>query len=199
MKNIVFFVVLAILTVAALVGWNALRNNPVNETAQNAVPTITPTPTMEVGTAVGRVGLGALTQNTSTASADRETTKGGTSISETTPSIRILTTPVPTKTIVVSATTPPPSNPNLIAFTDTGFTPKSLTVKSGTMVRFVNQSSKRMWIVSAEVAGGKKLQDMNMGLSVGKDGIYEYQFNQTGTWGFFDQNYQQITGTVLVN
>lgn len=206
MKNVIFFVVLAVLTVAALVGWNAIRNRP---DAQPAVvdnqAAITPTSTPEVGTAVGRVGgMGSLSNSGSTVAGSlADSTKGslGTSVSSTVTPVsgQMGATPTPTRVAVAPTTTPPPANSTVVTYTDNGFTPKSITVKSGTMLKFVNQSTKRMWVASAAVSGGNKLDAMNMGMSVGKSGTYEFQFTQTGTWGFYDQNNQSQTGTVTVN
>jgi plastocyanin len=203
MKNVVFFVVLAILTVGALVGWNAVRqrNATTEEVAQQ--PTLELTPTPQIGTAVGRGSdLGSLSNPTSTNSGGfGSSSKGGfipviTSTPSATPKITrvINSTPKPTSNVTAM-----PQSANVVTYTDNGFNPKTLTVKSGTMVKFINQSSKRMWVESAETAGGKKLDTFNMGVTVGKDGFYEFQFTSTGTWGYFDHSNPSHNATVVVN
>lgn len=199
MKNIVFFVILAILTVAALVGWNAVRQRNATSTSATIQPSGSPTPTNTTGTAVGR-GLGSVGTQTATGSGVvADTTKGGVTTS--------LSTPLSTASGVLGVNTRPTVTPtpvlypvsNVVTYTDSGFNPKTLSIKTGTMVKFVNQSSKKLWVVSQEVAGGKKLEGMNMGVSVGRDGSYEFQFNTLGTWGYIDQNNQSQSGTIVVN
>lgn len=199
MKNVVFFVVLAILTVAALVGWNAIRqqSSSLNETAQQTEPT----PTLEIGTAVGRQNdFGSVSGQSATGSAGfGTTTKGGfesnTPTATSAGTVMAVISQAPVRIVPTSTT----HAANVVTFTDNGFTPKTLTVKTGTMVKFLNQSNKRMWVESADVSGGKKLEQFNMGVSVGRDGFYEFQFTSNGTWGFFDHNSQHLTGSIVVN
>jgi plastocyanin len=200
MKNVIFFVILAILTVAALVGWNAVRNqNQVAEIQEQRQEEVTPTPI--IGSAVGRGSLGSLTVGESTESGMLGT-KGNSDVNA-----GVIPTATPTSTVsaqlkgssaIVNNNTPIQAR-NEIYYTETGFSPKTLTVKAGTMVKFVNQTTRKMSIASGDIAGGKKLDGFVMSMAVGKEGTFEFQFNQVGSWGYIDQNNPNQTGLVIVN
>jgi plastocyanin len=191
MKNVIFFVVLAVLTVAALVGWRALKSQP----SSNQVAEVTniPTPTAIAGTALGResgANVFDAAVPSPTISGETDVTKGGSSESNSV---------TPTVTAINTNSFVQPSSGSSVSYTNNGFNPKTLTVKSGTMIKFVNQSGNQMWIMSVETSGGKKLDGMDMGVSVGKDGSYEYQFNSPGSWGYTNKNNQSQTGVITVN
>lgn len=206
MRNVIFFVVLAILTIAALVGWNAVRQQTTSSELTQVQPTETSEPTPELGTAVGRTsGLGSLNNPSSTGSGGfSNVTKGNSDpnagvIPTATPqSQQVQGTPSPTVT-PYPTTVPPQQTGTVVTYTDTGFSPKSITVKSGTMVKFINQSSKRMWVESIDVGEAKKLSGFDMGMSVGKNGFYEYTFSSTGSWGYQDKSNTSANATVIVN
>lgn len=193
-----FFIVLAILTVGALVGWNAIRERSIDstETAQESSSDVTPTP--ESGTAVGRNEMGSLNGTvpaTSSAGFDGST-KGGV-LSVATSSAMV----TPTKAVTQKngqSNTSSLQEKNVITYTDKGFNPKTFSVKSGTMVKFLNQSSKRMWVESIEVGNGRKLDQFNMGMSVSPEGFYEFQFNSVGEWGYKDQMNPSQTASIVV-
>ncbi len=197
-----FFVVLAILTVGALVGWNAIRQRSVDspEIAQETSSDVTPTP--ESGTAVGRNEMGSLngTLPATSSAGIGGSTKGGVLSVATSSAMVTPTQTVVQKNVQTNAQTNTSSLPekNVIAYTDSGFNPKTFTIKSGTMVKFLNQSNKRMWVESVEVGNGKKLDQFNMGISVGRDGFYEFQFNSVGEWGYKDQLNPNQTATIIV-
>src|SRR5690349_717233 len=60
----------------------------------------------------------------------------------------------PVETTQETATTTPTPIENqydtLVTFTDSGFSPASITVQTGETVRFLNQSSRGMWVGSDE-------------------------------------------------
>lgn len=186
MKNVIFFVILALFTVAALVGWNALRNKIPSVTQKKATPT---TPTPEVGSSMRGDRFGIVGGIPYPTISGEVTTKGGQ------PIVTVLPTPT-TKPGQPQPTSKPeptsaPQATNVVLYQDNGFSPKTITVKSGTMVTFKNVSnSKRMWVIGD---GG-----LNMEVSVGKNGTYEYQFNQTGTYNFRNNENSSDTGTVVV-
>ncbi|HKZ35920.1 MAG TPA: cupredoxin domain-containing protein [Patescibacteria group bacterium] len=87
---------------------------------------------------------------------------------------------------------------NTIAYTDTGFSPKSITVKPGTTVTFVNESSTDMWVASAlhpthlELPGFDQLQGEPKGAT------YSFTFEDIGTWSFHDHLNPTTFGSVIV-
>lgn len=98
-----------------------------------------------------------------------------------------------------------------VTYTDAGFSPSTLTVKEGTAVTFLNQSSRDMWIASDEhpthtgydgtnkdthcapgYAGAKPLDECGTGAS------YTFIFSKAGTFGFHNHPEDDDHGTVIV-
>ena len=75
---------------------------------------------------------------------------------------------------------------NTIAYTDTGFSPQSITVKPGTTVTFVNQSSTDMWIASAVHPTHLELPGFDQLKGGPKGSTYSFTFEDVGTWRFHD-------------
>ena len=123
-------------------------------------------------------------------------------------------TPIGTQNPVTS--TPPTATPApskvTIAYTDQGFSPKSVTMLLGTTVTFVNQSSQRMWVASAmhpthTAYNGTSLSqhcpDRNNSafdqcVAVGSGGSFSFVFNKEGTWKYHDHVSPSAFGSVTV-
>lgn len=97
----------------------------------------------------------------------------------------------------------------LIAYTDSGYSPSTVTIKKGDTVRFVNNStSQETWPASAvhpthSVYPGKTAADCLgsafdacRGLKSGE--FWEFTFNEVGTWRFHDHVHASKTGSVIV-
>lgn len=93
----------------------------------------------------------------------------------------------------------PPVAPSdaIISFTDSGFQPKNLTVKIGTAVTFINESSDQMWVASAVHPTHQELPGFDQLESVGAGKEYVYTFIQAGNWRF--HNHLAPTNTGVVN
>ncbi|OGG24160.1 hypothetical protein A3A79_03135 [Candidatus Gottesmanbacteria bacterium RIFCSPLOWO2_01_FULL_43_11b] len=85
-----------------------------------------------------------------------------------------------------------------VTYTDTGYSPKEITVKQGTTVTFVNQSSGGMWTASAIHPTHQLLPGFDQLESVSKGGMYEYTFEKVGTWKYHNHVKATDTGTVVV-
>ncbi len=85
-----------------------------------------------------------------------------------------------------------------VELTDSGFSPKTLTVKKGTTVTFKNTSSGGMWVASAVHPTHQLLPDLNQLKSVNKGGAYEYTFEKVGTWKYHNHVSPADTGSVVV-
>ena len=99
-----------------------------------------------------------------------------------------------------------PSSDNTIRITSSGFEPKTLTVKAGTTVTFVNEDTNQHWPASAmhpthnvypESGGciGSKF-DACKGLAQGES--FSFTFNEKGSWGYHDHLQTSITGKIVV-
>ncbi len=85
-----------------------------------------------------------------------------------------------------------------VAYTDTGFASKTVTVKKGTNVTFSNSSSKGMWVASALHPTHQLLPGFDQLKSVAVGGTYEYTFVKVGTWKYHNHVAPADTGTVVV-
>ncbi len=86
----------------------------------------------------------------------------------------------------------------VVTYTDTGFAPTTVTVKTGTTVTFVNESNIGMWVASAVHPTHQLLPGLNQTASVAKAGTYEYAFTKIGTWKYHNHMNPTQEGTVIV-
>jgi plastocyanin len=101
---------------------------------------------------------------------------------------------------------------NVVVYTNSGYSPSTLTVKKGETVTFKNQSSRSMWPASAmhpthRVYSGTSLDehcpdtagtafDACKGFLPGQS--WSFIFNKTGTWKYHDHLNPGATGTIVV-
>lgn len=83
-----------------------------------------------------------------------------------------------------------------VRYTDNGFVPSILEIKAGQAVRFVNESSRTMWVKT--IQKDSPWVALNQGTSVGKGGSWTFTFTTLGTWGYQNDNYKEHTGAVAV-
>lgn len=124
-----------------------------------------------------------------------------------------------TKTVTYTApppvTTNPinPSNPTVnVNYTNSGFSPKVLTIRRDTTVNFVNTTNASMWVASDPYptnsgysgttadqhcpdTSGTHFDECS---SVGKGNTYSFTFLKVGTWTYHDQQHPANTGTIIV-
>ncbi len=86
----------------------------------------------------------------------------------------------------------------VITYTDSGFAPSPVSVKAGTTVTFVNESSRGMWVASAVHPTHQLLPGFDQLKSVAKSGTYEYTFTKVGTWKYHNHVNPTDTGSVVV-
>lgn len=81
----------------------------------------------------------------------------------------------------------------VVTYSDTGFSPKTITIDSGTTVAFMNDSNTNLlWIISTDYP------ELDQGRSVSRGGSYEYKFIEKGTWIYTNNMRQDDIGTVVV-
>ena len=99
-----------------------------------------------------------------------------------------------------------------VTYTDSGYSPKTLTVKVGTAVTFKNESSGNMWTASAMhpthiVYSGTALKDhcpdtANTsfdGCRAGPPGSsWSFTFNKVGEWGYHNHVDASMFGKIIV-
>ncbi len=82
-----------------------------------------------------------------------------------------------------------------VRYTDTGFEPSELAVPVGTMVLFVNASTKEMWVASNEHPAHSILPTFDQ-FKTGTE--YSYSFDTAGTWEYHDHLNPTAGGVVTV-
>ncbi|MDP3740904.1 MAG: cupredoxin domain-containing protein [bacterium] len=125
--------------------------------------------------------------------------------------ITILIVAAAVAVIVFTKNTPTPDNPNnvipdrnttdenVVTYTDSGYSPKDITVKSGTAVKFVNDSKiNLMWIASDPHPTHTMMHqfDSLKGLPGGQS--YSFTFSQSGMWRFHNHLVPGHMGSVIV-
>ena len=85
-----------------------------------------------------------------------------------------------------------------VRYTNNGFQPAKLTVPVGTMVEFINQSDKEMWVASNVHPSHEILPTFDQFKGVEKGKSYMYTFDAKGTWAYHDHINPAIEGTITV-
>lgn len=120
-----------------------------------------------------------------------------------TPTSTAKETPMPT-TIQVSKT--------IVTYSDSGYSPLTITVKKGDTVVFENKSSRMVWTASAvhpthkaypgsDIAkcgtlSGRDMFDSCKGYEPGES--WAFKFNETGTWKYHNHLQPKHTGIIVV-
>jgi len=96
----------------------------------------------------------------------------------------------------------------IVTYTAEGFEPESVTINKGQTVRFVNQSSRNMWVGSDDHPTHTKYPvkaeddclgssfDSCRGLPVGES--WSFTFTETGSWGYHNHTQAGHRGVVIV-
>ena len=92
----------------------------------------------------------------------------------------------------------PPVKAANILITDNGFTPRSLTVSSGTTVRWINHSSKIHRLASDSYPDPADLHGPFATSILKHNAIYEFTFARSGTFDYHDQSNLELKGIIIV-
>lgn len=124
-------------------------------------------------------------------------------------------TPILTPTPTSEKTPIPLSTPiaaKAITYSDSGYSPTTMTIKKGDTVIFDNQSSKMMWTASAvhpthKAYPGSDITKCGTAQAagafdacqgIGLDESWEFKFDETGTWRYHNHLQPNHTGTVVI-
>lgn len=102
-----------------------------------------------------------------------------------------------TKTPTSTQSTAPVSQ-NMVTYTDSGFSPASLTVKVGDTVTFKNGSSKLMWVASNPHPTHTGLPGFDALSGMAKSQNYTYTFTKAGSFGYHNHLSTSDGGTITV-
>ena len=87
---------------------------------------------------------------------------------------------------------------NTVTYTDSGFSPKSITVTAGTKVTFKNASSKPVWVASAVHPTHQLLPAFDQKGTSKPGESYSFTFTQAGQWTYHNHRAPGKTGVVVV-
>tara|TARA_B100000745_G_scaffold222018_1_gene148074 strand:+ start:377 stop:1168 length:792 start_codon:yes stop_codon:yes gene_type:complete len=85
-----------------------------------------------------------------------------------------------------------------ITYTDEGFSPSTVEVSSGDTVRFVNKSSRPMWVASDNHPTHTILPTFDQFGTSAVGESYQYTFTQPGEWKYHDHVNASEVGVVIV-
>lgn len=102
----------------------------------------------------------------------------------------------------------------VVTLTDAGFSPASVNVTRGETVRFINESSRGMWVGADEhpthteydgtstrehcARGANTNGSFDQCASVGRGEYWDYTFTKSGTFGYHNHVGASSVGTVIV-
>ena len=85
-----------------------------------------------------------------------------------------------------------------VNYTDSGFSPRTITINKGQSVRFVNNSDRLMWVASDFHPTHNIYPEFDADKGVPSGSFYEFKFEKLGTWNYHDHLNASKIGTVIV-
>ncbi len=85
-----------------------------------------------------------------------------------------------------------------VTYSDQGFSPKTVTIKSGMTVTWTNKNVDGMWVASDPHPTHTDYPGFDALKSIPTDGTYSFTFTKTGTWGYHNHLNPSQKGTVIV-
>lgn len=98
----------------------------------------------------------------------------------------------------VSPTLDAATEQNVVKYSESGFSPKSLEVAVGTGVTFVNEGDSPMWVASAPHPQHTNLPGFDQLKSAAKGDSYTYTFEKVGLWKYHNHLDATQFGEVVV-
>lgn len=78
------------------------------------------------------------------------------------------------------------------------FTPSSLEIKVGEIVKFSNQSDGGMWVASGSHPSHDIYPEFDAKKNIPSGGIYEFKFTKVGEWKYHNHTNPNAFGTIIV-
>ncbi len=86
----------------------------------------------------------------------------------------------------------------VVEYKDEGFVPKTIKIRNGTSITFVNTTSNGMWVASDPHPLHTGLKNFDQLKSAPKGGKYSYTFNKIGNFSYHNHVMPQKTGLIIV-
>ena len=115
--------------------------------------------------------------------------------------------PAPAPTPTPAPTPEPPKAPEgIVSYTDSGFSPSTITITLGTTVKFQNNASVAMRVssnphpvhTSYPTTGGCVGSTFDSCANIAPGSSWSFTFDKAGTWGYHNHLNPGETGTVIV-
>ncbi|PIR70102.1 MAG: hypothetical protein COU46_03285 [Candidatus Niyogibacteria bacterium CG10_big_fil_rev_8_21_14_0_10_42_19] len=95
---------------------------------------------------------------------------------------------------------------NVVTYTNSGYSPSTLTIKKGETVTFKNQSSQSMWVASAvhpthreyPTTGGCLGSTFDACAGIQPGNSWSFKFDISGTWKYHNHLSPSDTGAIVV-
>lgn len=115
------------------------------------------------------------------------------------PTVQQTPQPVSPSTSQPADLSQPPANvQNTVTYTDSGFSPSTLTVKKGDTVTFKNNASDDMWVASNPHPTHTDYPGFDVKRKMAPGEIYQFTFTKTGSWGYHNHTNPSERGTIVV-
>lgn len=86
----------------------------------------------------------------------------------------------------------------VVAYTDNGFSPNSLTVSSGQSVTFFNASNRNFWVASDPHPVHTDYPGFDAKRQIPPGESYTFTFQKVGTWGYHNHMNPAQKGVIIV-
>lgn len=111
------------------------------------------------------------------------------------PSSQVTVTPTPTS--IVDIVKELKKNEVNISFTDKGFVPQTVTIKSGMAIRWKNESGETASVNSDDHPANRKFPELNLG-RFAKNESLTHTFSKPGTYTYHNHLTPTQKGTIIV-
>lgn len=85
-----------------------------------------------------------------------------------------------------------------VTYTDEGYSPRTITIKLGDTVEFLNESSGKFWPASAVHPTHEIYPEFDPKRELGAGETYSPTFSRAGTWNYHDHLKPSQKGTIIV-
>ena len=93
---------------------------------------------------------------------------------------------------------PPANTQNTVTYTDSGFSPSTLTIKKGETATFKNMTSGSMWVASSPHPAHTDYPEFDAKRGIAPGETYEFTFTKTGSWKYHNHVNLGKYGTIVV-
>lgn len=85
-----------------------------------------------------------------------------------------------------------------VTYTNTGFSPATVTINKGDTVTFENKGTQNMWVASNPHPAHTDYSVFDAKRSYTPGESYSFTFSETGTFPFHDHSHSSLGGTIIV-